>query len=281
MSNSAGLTGSLGESMIFTGRARLWPIVRIAAVCSALYSPLCSPFVARVNAQTAAEESALSDEELHRERAASQLHEEEQQRILGVVPNFNTSNIQNAEPLSSSQKLGLALKTVTDPFTFVAAGLDAGFSQAENNFGAYGQGLGGYSQRFSASYADSFSGAMLGNAVLPILFRQDPRYFRKATGSFTSRLAYAVTSTVRCKSDSGEWVPNYSNVLGNVAAGSLSNLYYPASDRGLGLTLERAFVVTAEGTMGAVFVEFWPDISRRIFPKHHRDELASSGDGAK
>lgn len=258
--------------MIFAGRAPLWQIVLIAALCSS---------VPRVSAQTVADESALSDEELHRERAAAQLHEEEQQRILGVVPNFNTSNIQNAEPLSPSQKLSLALKSALDPFTFVAAGLDAGFSQAENNFGAYGQGLAGYGKRFSASYADSFSGTMLGNAVLPVLFRQDPRYFRKATGTFTSRLGYAVISAVRCKSDAGEWVPNYSNIFGNVVAGSLSNLYYPANDRGLGLTLERAFVVTAEGTVGAVFVEFWPDISRRIFPKRYRDELASTGDREK
>lgn len=258
--------------MILTGRNLLGPIVLIAALCSS---------VPRVGAQPAADDPALSDEELHRERAAAQLQEEEQQRIFGVMPNFNTSNIQNAEPLSPSQKFDLALKTVSDPFTFVAAGLDAGLSQAENNFGAYGQGLAGYSKRFSASYADSFSGTMFGNAVLPVLLKQDPRYFRKGTGSFTSRLAYAVMSTARCKNDSGEWVPNYSNIFGNIAAGSLSNLYYPANDRGLDLTLERAFVVTAEGTLGAVFVEFWPDISRRIFPKHHRDELASAGDPGK
>ncbi len=252
--------------MTLTGRILLWQIVLIATLC-------CS--VPRINAQTTADDPSLSDEEFHRERAAAQLHEEEQQRILGIMPNFNTSNIQNAEPLSPSQKLQLAVKTASDPFTFAAAGLDAGFSQARNDFGTYGQGFAGYSKRFSASYADSVTGTMLGNAVLPVLFRQDPRYFRKATGTFTSRLAYAVISSVRCKNDSGEWVPNYSNIFGNIAAGSLSNLYYPASDRGLGLTLERAFVVTAEGTMGAVFVEFWPDISRRFFPKRHRDELAS------
>ena len=58
---------------------------------------------------------------------------------------------------------------------------------------------------------------------------------------------------------------NYANVLGNIAAGGLSNLYYPSTDRGVGLTFQRAFTVTAEGALGAIFVEFWPDISRHVF----------------
>ena len=52
--------------------------------------------------------------------------------------------------------------------------------------------------------------------------------------------------------------PNYSNILGNLAAGGLANLYYPASDRGAALTFERALTVTAEGAIGSIFVEFWP-----------------------
>jgi hypothetical protein len=112
---------------------------------------------------------------------------------------------------------------------------------------------------------------MIGNALLPILFKQDPRYFRKGSGSVGGRLLYAMASTIRCKNDEGHWVANYSNVLGNLAAGGLANLYYPSSDRGAGLTIERAFTVTAEGAMGAIFVEFWPDISHKVF-SHHRTE---------
>ncbi len=72
-------------------------------------------------------------------------------------------------------------------------------------------------------------------------------------------------STVRCKDDNGKWAPNYSNLLGNVAAGGIANLYYPSTDRGAALTFERALTVTAEGAIGAAFYEFWPDISRKIF----------------
>ena len=82
------------------------------------------------------------------------------------------------------------------------------------------------------------------------------------------RLLCALSTTVRAKNDSGMWVPNYSNVLGNLTAGGISNLYYPVADRSAGLTFERAFTVTAEGTFGAVFSEFWPDISRKLFHRH-------------
>lgn len=125
----------------------------------------------------------------------------------------------------------------------------------------------GYAKRFGAAYVDSFDGNMLGNALFPVLLHQDPRYFRKGTSSFTSRLLYAISTTVICKGDDGQWHPNYSNVLGNLTAGGISNLYYPSSDRGVELTFQRALTVSAEGAIGAAFYEFWPDISRKLFHK--------------
>jgi hypothetical protein len=62
--------------------------------------------------------------------------------------------------------------------------------------------------------------------------------------------------------------PNYANVLGNFISGGISNAYYPAADRGFGQTVDGALTVTAEGIIGAEFVEFWPDISRHLFKNH-------------
>jgi hypothetical protein len=203
------------------------------------------------------------------QRAEDELRQEKKQRILGVIPNFNTSYIQDAAALSAGQKFRLALRSSIDPFAFVAAGLDAGFEQSRNGFSGYGQGAQGYGKRFGAAYADSFSGNMFGGAIVPALLHQDPRYFRKGTGSLGSRFFYAVSTTVKAKNDNGRWAPNYSNILGNFAAGGLANLYYPASDRGAGLTVERALTVSAEGAIGAVFIEFWPDISKKLSRHKH------------
>jgi hypothetical protein len=213
-----------------------------------------------LQAQTLAQ-ATLSREET----AAQQVKQQERQRIAGIVPNFNVSYNENAVPLSPKQKLHLAFHSATDPVTFGIAGFDAGISQARNEFPGYGQGMQGYAKRFGAAYADNFDGTMLGNAIFPILFRQDPRYFRRGRGSLPSRLFYALSTTAWSRSDSGKYGPNYSNLLGNLAAGGISNLYYPASDRGAGLTFERGFTVTAYGAIGGVFNEFWPDVARTIF----------------
>jgi hypothetical protein len=203
-----------------------------------------------------------------REIAEEQLQQQKRQRMFGIFPNFNASYVSNPAPLSSSQKFRLAFRGAIDPMTFGVSAIDAATSQMSDRFHDYGQGMQGYAKRFGASYADSFNGTMLAGGVFPSLLHQDPRYFRKGTGSFMPRVFYAMSTTFRAKSDKGKWMPNYSNILGNLAAGGISNLYYPASDRGAALTVQRAFVVTAEGAIGSIFVEFWPDISTKFF-KHH------------
>lgn len=198
------------------------------------------------------------------------MKQEEKQRILGVVPNFNTTSDLHAAALSAGQKYSLALKGAIDPFEFVAAALDAGYSQATGQFAGYGEGMEGYSKRLGAAYADSFDGTMIGNGFFPAILHEDPRYFRKGDGSVGSRIWWALLSTVRCKDDNGGWTPNFSNVLGNIAAGGISNAYYPAADRGVSLTFQRAFTVTAEGTLGALADEFWPDIQRKFLRRRPR-----------
>ncbi len=221
--------------------------------------------------------STQTNAKQQQDQAAQQLKQEEKQRILGVVPNFNTTDIQNAAPLTPKQKFQLDMKSSLDPFEFVAAGLDAADEQAEDSFPEYGQGMKGYAKRFGASYADAFDGGLWGNAILPIVMHEDPRYLRKGTGSFWSRFWYSAATTVWCKRDNGTWGPNYANVAGNFVAGGISNFYYPASDRGGLLTVERALTVTAEGTVGAEFVEFWPDVSHHLF---HKKSMSPPAQGA-
>jgi hypothetical protein len=213
----------------------------------------------------------LSPEEQRRLQAEQELKQQERQRIMGVIPNFNTSNIQNAAPLSPKQKFSLAFRSAIDPFEFFAAGAIAGWGQAEDDNAGYGQGAAGYAKRYGAAFTDSADGVLWGNAIYPVLLHEDPRYFRKGTGSVWKRIGYAVSTTVWTKNDNGTWGPNYANVLGNITAGGISNLYYPPDNRGIGLTFEGAATVTAEGALGALGVEFWPDISRKLF--HKRDRI--------
>jgi hypothetical protein len=189
--------------------------------------------------------------------AEEQIHLQEKQRVLGVFPNFYVTYNWNAVPLTSKQKFKLALRTAVDPVAFLGAGFAAGIEQAADGYSGYGQGAQGYGKRFGASYTDAFDGTMLGGAVFPSLFHQDPRYFYKGTGTTRSRILYAISTVVICKGDNGKWQPNYSNLLGSLAGAGISNLYYPSTNRnGAELTIRNALVGSASGAIGALFQEF-------------------------
>jgi hypothetical protein len=245
------------------------PAICALALISYLFPAATTCFAQAAASGTSPQNTGVSPAESAEQRREEQLKKEEKQRVLGILPEFNVSRIPDAVPLTAKQKFGLAFKTLTDPGTFFFAGVVAGIAQAQNSFPGYGQGAAGYGKRFGATYLDSFDGAMIGNAMLPALLHQDPRYFRKGKGNFASRFGYALLSTFRCKSDSGNWQPNYSNLLGNFAAGAVSNLYYPADQRGLVSTYQRTIVVSAQGAIGASISEFWPDIAQHLRKRNH------------
>ena len=189
--------------------------------------------------------------------AEEQIKVEEKQRVLRVVPNFYAIYIPGAVPLTPKQKFRLAGKTAVDPFTFVFVGGFAGIEQAQNRFSGYGQGAQGYAKRFGARYTDTVTGTFIGGAILPSLLKQDPRYFYKGIGSKRSRILYAIANSVICKGDNGHWQPSYSGIIGSLAAGGISNLYYPAHDRnGAGLTFENALIGTGISAATKIFQEF-------------------------
>lgn len=193
-----------------------------------------------------------------RDVAEAQLGFEEKQRVLGVFPNFYASYIWNADPLTPRQKLALATRFSADPVMFAISGVIAGAQQGGKDLRGYGQGVAGYGSRFGAAYADGLTSTMIGQAILPIVFHQDPRYFVKGTGSVPSRALYAIATTVICKGDNRRWQVNYSNILGNVASAGIANAYYPASSRqGAGETVENSLVATALGAIGGLFQEFF------------------------
>ena len=203
------------------------------------------------------------------EVAQEQVKDEEKQRVFGVFPNFYVTYDPHPVALTSKQKFELAWKTTIDPVTFAIVGGIAGVQQAQNTFSGYGQGASGYGKRFGAAYADLVSGTFIGSAILPSLLKQDPRYYYKGSGSKRSRILYAIANSVICKGDNGHWQPNYSNVLGNLAAGGISNLYYPAQNRnGAALTFENAAIGIGATAAANLVEEFLMRKLTTNIPKH-------------
>lgn len=197
------------------------------------------------------------------EIAEAEIKDEEKQRVLGILPNFYVTYDPAAVPLSRKQKFELAWKATIDPVNIGLVGATAGIQQATDSFNGYGQGAQGYGKRYGASYADLVTGTFIGGAILPAVMKQDPRYFYKGTGSKKARLRYAISMAVICKGDNGKWQPNYSGILGGLAAGGISNLYYPSTDRGAELTFENTLIGIGTTAAANVLQEF---VIRRLTP---------------
>lgn len=180
---------------------------------------------------------------------------------------FAVTSRQNAPPLTTAQKFHLTFKQITDPFTFVASGLQAGLGQATDEFSGYGQGAAGYGKRYGATFADQASSQFFSNAFYPMLLKEDPRYFRSGQGSVKHRIGYALAQEFVCHTDKGGQSFNWSNALGAVTTGGISNAYYPSTDRGFGLTMSRSAIALLYGSAGGLVQEFWPDIRRKVFHK--------------
>jgi Carboxypeptidase regulatory-like domain len=223
------------------------------------------PLLMAVAAVTSDVEVRLTKTEL----AQEQVKQQEEQRLLGFVPNFYVSYVPDAVPMTSKQKFQLAWKATLDPVTLGLTGVVAGVEQARNDYREFGQGAEGYAKRYGAAYGSFFTATMLAEAVLPSLFKQDPRYFYRGTGTTKSRLLYSISRPIIRKGDNGEWQPNYSGMIGRLAAGAISNYYYPAADRrGVGLTFENFAIglgasAFANALQEFVFKDLTPKVAHR------------------
>lgn len=188
--------------------------------------------------------------------AEEQVQMEMKQRVLGVLPDYYTSYDWNAVRMYPKQKFQLGYHAEIDWVTFGIIGAQAGVEQYYNRIPEWGTGATGYAKRYAAAYATDFTGAMISDVALPTLFHQDPRYFFKGSGSFGSRALYAISRSLICRGDDGRSQFNYSRVLGNIAAGGISNFYYPSAERGVGLTFSNAAIDIAANASTNLIREF-------------------------
>lgn len=189
------------------------------------------------------------------EVAAQQLKAQEQQRIVGVLPNFYVVYERNAAPLTPKLKFHLAFKFLVDPVTNAGFVANAALYQA-NGYPSYSQDAKGFLQRLGATYAGGYTNVLIGDAVLPSLLHQDTRYFYQGTGTTKSRLLHAISSPFVIQGDNGRRQFNFSGIGGNLAAGAIANAYYPDKDRGVNLVVRSALIGAGGRMVNAVAQEF-------------------------
>jgi hypothetical protein len=200
----------------------------------------------------------------------SSLVQPESKRIFGIIPNYRTvPTLNESVPLTSGKKFKIASEDAFDRGTFALAAVFAGEGQLTNSNQSFGQGAAGYGRYFGTALADFVIGDYMTEAIFPSLLHQDPRYFRRGTGSGWSRLRYAVGQIFWTHGDSGNTEFNFSEVIGNSTAVAISNAYYTdnrtASDAVPKLGIQLGVDMAAN-----ILKEFWPDFERKFSRKHHR-----------
>ena len=166
--------------------------------------------------------------------------------------------------LQVKAKFMLFVGDTIDPITFLSAAFNAGISQAQNTDPSYGQGAAGYGRRFGYNMIDQAQGNFFGDFAYPVIFSEDPRYYRLGTGSVPRRFFHAVKHSAIAYNVDGTEMPNYSLWFAATSSTVLSNVYHPDHRRGVGPTAESVGSGIGEGIGFDVLREFWPEIARKF-----------------
>jgi hypothetical protein len=211
---------------------------------------------ARVLAQQTLDSAALGPSVASDAREASEERVPPSTRMFGVLPNYTTVEEGDVAPrITTKHTFQMAALGSFDPFVFPFVGVVSAITPAPGQ---------SYARRYATSLADNSTGNFLTTAIMPMVMRQDPRYFEFGKGSIPRRLAYAASRSAITRGRSGQAQFNVSEIGGNGIAATLSNLYYTPAERTVTGTLTRWGMQVIWDTLSNEMKEFWPDIRTRL-----------------
>jgi len=187
-------------------------------------------------------------------------------RILGIIPNFRAiSTDVKLPPQTVKDKFMDATQDSFDYSSILLPGLLAAYSMGTNATPEFHQGAAGYARYFWHAAVDQTSENYMVEFVVPVITREDTRYYTLGRGGFMKRTGYALSRAVITRSDSGKEEFNISEVVGAGAAAGLSSLYYPTRERSFANTGSEWGLDVGIDAASYVVREFWPDINHKLF----------------
>lgn len=186
----------------------------------------------------------------------------------GIGPYLGSGNASDRyEPLTVGQKFGFAGRSAFGPLTYPEVAVVAGINHLSDGQPSWGQGAEGFGKRYGAAFADQAINTMLSQAVLASMLKDDPRYFRRGSGTFAQRAGYALSRIWITRRDNGSTGFNAPVLLGAAATAGISRVYYPSVDRTAGETMRVFGAQIGTDAAWNGFYEFWPDVRHAIFRK--------------
>jgi hypothetical protein len=183
-------------------------------------------------------------------------------RILGVIPNFTTTDDKDLGALTARHKFLLAYDQMFDVSAHFGNLFQTSIQQATSGQPHYDTDA--FIKRFGASEADQVTSCLFIYGVLPAVLHTDPRYFRREDGSAASRTWYAVSRTFVTRNDAGVNVFNTAQLAGQLGQAGLSNLYYADQDRTMRGTFTNWATQLVYNSAFNVLKEFYPDLLAKL-----------------
>jgi len=189
-------------------------------------------------------------------------------RLFLVVANYATvEHPKEIIPLTAKQKFKIGAEDAFDTYSIPLAAVLAAIAQAKNDDPSWGQGWLPYGKRLAAGYGDTVIGSFMTTGVFPSLLHEDPRYFRKGTGTKKSRSLYALKRIFVIRNDRGGTEFNFSEFGGNAVAAGISLTYHSRAELNASSWAGDYATQIAIDVIANQAKEFWPDIRHKLFKK--------------
>jgi len=186
-------------------------------------------------------------------------------RILGIIPNFRAVSTDEKLPRQSiKDKFMDATQDSFDYSSILLPGIIAGYSMATNADPEFHQGAAGYGRYFWHSAVDQTSENYMVEFIMPVVTREDTRFYTLGRGGFVKRTGYALSRAVITRTDAGNESFNISEVVGAGASSGISSLYYPSRERSIANVGKEWGLDVGIDAVSFMAREFWPDINRKL-----------------
>lgn len=146
---------------------------------------------------------------------------------------------ETSRRLNAKQKFIYSARQMVEPVNLLPALGSSGWSQFTQSDPLYGDSVSAFGKRFGAAILREDSDRLLTDGLLPILLREDVRYYRLGeSSSNVQRVKYALGQVFVARTDDGKEIPNYSGFIGRAMAIGLTFSYYPPASRTTRVALE-------------------------------------------
>ena len=146
--------------------------------------------------------------------------------LYAQVPDCDRRLAEDFVPMTLSERLVNAERSVAAPSAFLYTGLRAGLDQAIDRPAAWQGGVRGYGLRSGSAYAELFIGQVFEQGV-GYLRHEDNRYFASGKHGIAPRVQYAVASTFLARHDDGSRGVSISALTGAAGGALLSRPWQP------------------------------------------------------